>query len=762
MSGTERRVDLKLGDFACSVHGFDDPVRPLRSVLRAVQRMIEETPEIAETSLEFSPGLIDGLLERLERDTDIPTEELDIQPGLIVVHRGQEDPKPRDAAEPSPRFSLVDREPEATLTPPDAGAPSDDIAEGLSAMAEVEVQTSDLLATDDADATDSPEGDMSVTGGVLGAAAAGAAATGMTDENRSQGPLGDSMPAELPVDSSWVEPASEADPDAQNGSSDWLGSPEQTGSAEPLETVESPDGAAPIDPIETGQEGAAPTAQGTDDGQGSGEGDRVSEHGDDTAEPLTLTEETPTDRTADPEPDDAMREEAEGASLGADDTDPPIFYPPGASPDAAAADLAGDTERQTATAEPTEAGAPDPWELGATPSAQGTDTADPDTAEESFPQSKAMDSDRPAEADATSEADPAPAPLRTPFGRGALDDDDEFVAEDLMIDERSLGADAATPMGFASTNEAGEVVSLSATASSVPDLEAADIAEEEALDLGAAMAETTESAGPEHSVDASEAAEAENQAATEPTEDDTPPPQPVVEESSVASPATPPRGPRGRRAVNIFANPAARAALEEAPTRETATAAAEALDEPFPAVAAPEEEDETDHRQRLFRVVSGANDPAAAAEQAEPDDAEPPAAEPAQPATVSRFEQLLNRYGGPDTPQDDEDKDDGLADAEEEPTITAHQLATAAGATTVPDLLTSSAAWLTLVKGQSRFTRRDVMTVFEDIPGPHAKTLEARIKGYGKLVRGGQLVLVDDGLFALGPEERERYDSLYP
>lgn len=88
------------------------------------------------------------------------------------------------------------------------------------------------------------------------------------------------------------------------------------------------------------------------------------------------------------------------------------------------------------------------------------------------------------------------------------------------------------------------------------------------------------------------------------------------------------------------------------------------------------------------------------------------------------------------------------------------QIAARSGADGVADLLAVSAAWLTLVGGRPRFSRREVMEVFDQIPGDHPKSLEARIKGYGKLVRGGALVLVDDGLFALSQEEQDRYRSL--
>jgi hypothetical protein len=88
------------------------------------------------------------------------------------------------------------------------------------------------------------------------------------------------------------------------------------------------------------------------------------------------------------------------------------------------------------------------------------------------------------------------------------------------------------------------------------------------------------------------------------------------------------------------------------------------------------------------------------------------------------------------------------------------ELAERAGSTEVTDLLAASAAWLTLAQGHTRFTRREVMEVFENLPGEHPRTLEARIKGFGQLVRSGTLVLADQGLFAISERELDRYRRL--
>ncbi len=87
-------------------------------------------------------------------------------------------------------------------------------------------------------------------------------------------------------------------------------------------------------------------------------------------------------------------------------------------------------------------------------------------------------------------------------------------------------------------------------------------------------------------------------------------------------------------------------------------------------------------------------------------------------------------------------------------------LAERAGARAVPDLMVAAAAWMVLMKGQTRFTRRDVLDVFDTIPGEHEKTPEARIKGFGKAVRNGHLAMIEEGVFGISPADLKRYQEL--
>ncbi len=128
----------------------------------------------------------------------------------------------------------------------------------------------------------------------------------------------------------------------------------------------------------------------------------------------------------------------------------------------------------------------------------------------------------------------------------------------------------------------------------------------------------------------------------------------------------------------------------------------------------------------------------------------------------SRFDALLSRIQeGPKVNAPAEEPRADLSPLDSDGSaISAVELANLSKASSVADLLAASAAWLTLVKGSGRFSRREVMQVFDDLPGDHPKTLEARIKGYGKLVRSGTLMLVDDGVFAMAQSARDDYQML--
>jgi len=91
MSGTTKRLDLQFGAFACSVQGFDDPVVLVQQVLHALQSLLEETPDLADASISFDTDAIERLIREVARRADVDEAGAEIVPGLIIVHRGEED-----------------------------------------------------------------------------------------------------------------------------------------------------------------------------------------------------------------------------------------------------------------------------------------------------------------------------------------------------------------------------------------------------------------------------------------------------------------------------------------------------------------------------------------------------------------------------------------------------------------------------------------------------------------------------------------------
>ena len=99
-----KRLDIQFGSFACSVQGFDDPVQPVQQVLQALQSLLEETPELADADISFDAEAIERLIGEVARRADIAEENVEIIPGLIIVHRSNEDA----AAAVSQAFRAVD------------------------------------------------------------------------------------------------------------------------------------------------------------------------------------------------------------------------------------------------------------------------------------------------------------------------------------------------------------------------------------------------------------------------------------------------------------------------------------------------------------------------------------------------------------------------------------------------------------------------------------------------------------------------------
>ncbi len=216
------------------------------------------------------------------------------------------------------------------------------------------------------------------------------------------------------------------------------------------------------------------------------------------------------------------------------------------------------------------------------------------------------------------------------------------------------------------------------------------------------------------------------------------------------------------RRINIFAPPPVDAPLPEEQNAGGATPPAEPLASlrhaptgPVADLTPAEPWDEGEGGDPDEVLDDGAGDWTAAEPRsrssAETDGSEAGSAE----STENRLAALITRYQS-----GMHERETAAAQHAAEDGVTAAELADRAGAAEVADLLAVSAAWLTLAGGHSRFTRRQVMEIFETLPGEHQRTLEARIKGFGRLVRSGTLMAVEDGAFAMPAPERERFREL--
>lgn len=122
MPATTKRLDLRFGSFACSVQGFDDPVMPVQQVLRAIQHMLEETPELADAAISFDAGAVESLIEEVARRADLATDDVDITPGLVIVHRGEDRPAPAFEVDPEAEEPEVWTRPFTESATPGEGA----------------------------------------------------------------------------------------------------------------------------------------------------------------------------------------------------------------------------------------------------------------------------------------------------------------------------------------------------------------------------------------------------------------------------------------------------------------------------------------------------------------------------------------------------------------------------------------------------------------------------------------------------------------
>lgn len=76
------------------------------------------------------------------------------------------------------------------------------------------------------------------------------------------------------------------------------------------------------------------------------------------------------------------------------------------------------------------------------------------------------------------------------------------------------------------------------------------------------------------------------------------------------------------------------------------------------------------------------------------------------------------------------------------------------GAFELQDLLEASAAYTAIIEGKARFSRAQVMSKIAKLEGPEAYSKEAGLRSFGKLLREGKILRVQDGQFAISKASR--------
>ncbi|MEL7173169.1 MAG: hypothetical protein AAFN05_09440, partial [Pseudomonadota bacterium] len=87
MSEGVKQVDVRLGSFACSIRGFDEPGPVLAAVLAAVRDVLEAGPAPAGAPEELDDAAAALLLEEAAAASGLPAEELEVARGLLVTAR---------------------------------------------------------------------------------------------------------------------------------------------------------------------------------------------------------------------------------------------------------------------------------------------------------------------------------------------------------------------------------------------------------------------------------------------------------------------------------------------------------------------------------------------------------------------------------------------------------------------------------------------------------------------------------------------------
>ena len=764
MAETGKKVEVRYGAFACTIEGYDNPVEQLRGILGEMQQMIAATPQL-------TPIIEGSEAEEIEEALDTNERAEDPSPGIVVIRDGA---AAATAAARSDDASDAEEVPWATeeQTEYAEAAPEPDAEQAESDLAE-DAPTEHALAGEELEPS---ERDIGTEQNVDGAR------TDLEERRTDKDSLGGISAAAIAATGLAIGGAQLADAfdkdDAQA-----MDEPASNGDAAAEDTWSLPSDDVAAEESETAEEDSQ--ADALADGLGR---ERFSEALD---EPVESADDIPSDDDPTDEHDPVGIAEEVGVAETQNIFAGPVEEATYSEPPLAEEDSPGGEDvHPVSEAEDTVEDVPN---IFAPP-----DTASPAVGDPAFEGAAESEFDTPADYGTMDLPQDATPPWEEEPGdeqaAAAHENQASDVAEKPLENAETPVSDAvnvfATPpedlpeslnifaAATASDDEPGESAGATAEVADVPAVEAD--ASTEPMNIFAAPPQP--SADPLPAPPPSEPAQVNIFAAPSASDD-------TIEESAGATAEVPDvpavKADASPEPMNIFAAPPQPSADPVPPPPASEPAQVNIFAAPPEAVAAAEPSDIWDQATETLANAAPENvqetlddiGSTVAQFEASPDEPQPanltpdaptPAADE-QPKNASSLEALTDRVhenqmvaapGEPGTltavNQSAATDVPALPNGIDSPAT----LANRAGCDSVSDLLAASAAWLTLAQNKTRFSRREVMDVFETIPGDHPRTLEARIKGYGRLVRSGMLVLVDDGVFAIAQTERDRFQTI--
>ncbi|MEL6335824.1 MAG: hypothetical protein AAFQ88_04155 [Pseudomonadota bacterium] len=147
MDEMRQRMDLRVGAFACSIQGFDDPAAVLERIISTLRDAADSDPDFAaRTAVGLDAETVSRLREAAATASGMPAGSLEAVPGLIVM--APDTQLPAETTAPGD-------------TPADDPAPADQIRDALSAASAIPLGDGGGTVTEDGPRRGWPEGWMS-------------------------------------------------------------------------------------------------------------------------------------------------------------------------------------------------------------------------------------------------------------------------------------------------------------------------------------------------------------------------------------------------------------------------------------------------------------------------------------------------------------------------------------------------------------------------------------------------------------------------